>query len=251
MEYCYKTNILPQQNTEGQQTGCPCCWWERQLFIFGIANFNFHILSSYAIDYQKQISFLALTYRIDILYLIGGTWTDTSLYKGRLIPDLYQDLHNVAIVKSTLKIPHRHNGAIPTRIKGHDLKDQVAYFISSQHTKNGNPNIHVIDGIYNIKGNQTLYIMVVNYTNKHVPFNKGQCIGHMEPPMDRDVPNICQQCYHTENDDNQVQLDTSYPFTSPLSGSEMIPRWIIQIIEIPIFQRWDKYWHDLSDQNAN
>ena len=37
-----------------------------------------------------------------------------------------------ALVKSTLKIPLRHNGThnstIPIRIEGHDLQDQVAYF---------------------------------------------------------------------------------------------------------------------------
>ena len=61
----------------------------------------------------------------------------------------------------------------------------MAYFISNQHTKKGlNPNIHVIDSIYNIKGKSTLHIIVVNYTNKYITFNKGQCKGHMEPPID-------------------------------------------------------------------
>ena len=48
-----------------------------------------------------------------------------------------EDLHNITSVKSTLKIPHRHNSAISIRIKGHDLQDQLAYFISNQHTKKG------------------------------------------------------------------------------------------------------------------
>ena len=47
------------------------------------------------------------------------------------------------------------------------------------------PNIHVIDSIYNIKSKSTLHIIVENYTNKHVTFNKGQgqWIGHMESPI--------------------------------------------------------------------
>ena len=68
-----------------------------------------------------------------------------------------EDLHNIAVTKSTLKILPRHNGTIPIRIMGYDLWEQVAYFISNQHTKKGlNPNIHVIDSIYNIKGKLTL-----------------------------------------------------------------------------------------------
>ena len=66
-------------------------------------------------------------------------------------------------MQSTLKIPPIHNGAIPIRIKGQDLKDGVAFFISNQHTnKKISPSIHVIHGIYNIKGKSMLYIMVVN-----------------------------------------------------------------------------------------
>ena len=79
-------------------------------------------------------------------------------------------------------MPPRHNGVIPIMIKGHNLKAYVAYFISNQHTNKGlDPNIHEIDGIYNIKGKSTLHAHVGSYTNKHISFNKGQCIGLMEP----------------------------------------------------------------------
>ena len=61
----------------------------------------------------------------------------------------------------------------------------MTYFISNQHTGKGlDPNIHVIDDIYDIKGTLTLHIIIAKYTNKHVIFNKGQCIGHMEPFID-------------------------------------------------------------------
>ena len=39
---------------------------------------------------------------------------------------------NVGILKSALKIPPRHNGVIPMRIKGHTVKGYMAYFISDQ-----------------------------------------------------------------------------------------------------------------------
>ena len=59
------------------------------------------------------------------------------------------------------------------------------FLISNQHIKKGHDlNIHVIDGIYNIKDRSTLCILVANYTNKYVTFNKGYCIGHEDPFID-------------------------------------------------------------------
>ena len=46
------------------------------------------------------------------------------------------------------------------------------------------PKHPVIDGIFIIKGKSVLYIMVADYTNKHVTFNKAQCIGHMVLSID-------------------------------------------------------------------
>ena len=37
---------------------------------------------------------------------------------------------------------------------------------------------------YNIKGKTSVHILVSNYTNKHIAFNKGEYIGHLEPPID-------------------------------------------------------------------
>ena len=52
------------------------------------------------------------------------------------------------------------------RSRGHNLREHITYFISNHHTNKGlDPNIHVIDGIYNIKGRSTLHILVANYTN--------------------------------------------------------------------------------------
>ena len=42
---------------------------------------------------------------------------------------------NVVIVKSTLKIPPRHNGVVPMKIKGHTMKGHMAYFIIDQDSK--------------------------------------------------------------------------------------------------------------------
>ena len=74
--------------------------------------------------------------------------------------------HNIAVVKSPLKIPSRNNAIIPITIKGHNLKAPVGYFISYQHAyRRLDPSIHVIDGIYCIKDRLTLHILIANYTN--------------------------------------------------------------------------------------
>ena len=142
--------------------------------------------------------------------------------------------HNFTVMKSTLKIPPRHNGNIPIRIKGHDLRDHVEYFISNQHTKKRlDPKLHVINGIYDIKDKLTLHVIVANYTNKHVTFNKGLCIGHMEPSINN-MPQtpvnsiITQKIMH-----EQVQLDI---FKSLLHNlSQKIKQSIDKLLEIFIF----------------
>ena len=58
----------------------------------------------------------------------------------------------IGSVKSTLKIPPRHNDMIPIKIKGHTIKGHMAYFISNQHsTKVKDHNITIINGIHNFK----------------------------------------------------------------------------------------------------
>ena len=84
------------------------------------------------------------------------------------------------IVKSSLKIPPRHNDMIPIKIKGHTIKGYMAYFISNQDsTKGKDPVLNITNGI-NIKGKR----YVSNYTNKHISFNKGEHIGYLEPPIE-------------------------------------------------------------------
>ena len=94
----------------------------------------------------------------------------------------------------------------------------MVYFISNQYTKKGlDINIHVLDGIYNIKGKLTLYVMVANYTNKQVTFNKGQCIGHMEPPIDSMSQTSVSSVIIQKMMDDQAQPDTFTPLLYHLS----------------------------------
>ena len=92
---------------------------------------------------------------------------------------------NVAVVKSVLKILPRHNGTIPIKIKGHVIKGHMAYFISNKDSRKGkDPNINIIDGIHNIKGKTYVNVLISNCTNKHVTFNKGEYVGHLELPIE-------------------------------------------------------------------
>ena len=103
---------------------------------------------------------------------------------------------------------------MPVNIKGHSLKTSVGYFISNQYVNKGlYPNIHVIDGIYNIKGRSTLHILVANYTNKHVKLNKGQCIGHIEPSIDQMPQTSINSLTTQKMIDEHIQ---PYTFTPPL-----------------------------------
>ena len=91
----------------------------------------------------------------------------------------------IGIVKSTLKIPPRHNAIVPIKIKGHTIKEHMAYFISDQDSpKEKGPNNNIKYGIHNIKGKTSVNILVSNYTNKHITFNKGENVGHLEPTME-------------------------------------------------------------------
>ena len=60
----------------------------------------------------------------------------------------------------------------------------MAYFITDKNSaKGGDPNINIINGIHKIKGKTSVDILVSNYTIKHVTFNKGEYIGHLEPAI--------------------------------------------------------------------
>ena len=94
----------------------------------------------------------------------------------------------------------------------------MEYFISNKHANKGlDPNIHVIDGIYNIKGRSTLHIFIANYTNKHVTFNKGQCIDQIEPSIDHMQQNSINSLSTQKKTDEHFQPDTFTP--------SLIPSW--------------------------
>ena len=105
----------------------------------------------------------------------------------------------IGTVKASLKIPPRHNGVVPIKITGAVIKEHVAYFITDENsTKGRDPNINIINNIHKIKGKTSVNILVSNYTNKHVTFNKGEYIGHLKPAIMYDAT-IDDSEFHSTN----------------------------------------------------
>ena len=75
----------------------------------------------------------------------------------------------------------------------------MAYFLTDDNSAMGrDPNINIINGIHKIKGKTPVNILVSNYTNKHITFNKGEYIGHLEPTLTDDTT-IDQSEVHSTN----------------------------------------------------
>ena len=61
----------------------------------------------------------------------------------------------------------------------------MAYFITDDDsTKGKDPNINIVNGLHDIKRKTSVNVLVFNYTNKHIMFNKGQYIGLLEPAIE-------------------------------------------------------------------
>ena len=64
----------------------------------------------------------------------------------------------------------------------------MVYFITDDNTTKGRePNINIINGIHKIKGKTSVNVLVSNYTNKDITFNKGEYIGYLEPALTSDT----------------------------------------------------------------
>ena len=131
----------------------------------------------FGIDIQKKFS---LSYAWD---------KDKNCYiqqNGKFLVFTHPNTHTATIgtVKSTLKIPPRHNGVVPIKISGPLITTQMAYCLTGDSTPKGrDPNINIINGIHKIKDRISVNILVSNYTNKHLTFHKGEYIGHLEPAV--------------------------------------------------------------------
>ena len=75
----------------------------------------------------------------------------------------------------------------------------MAYIITDENsTKGRDPNINKISDIHCIKEKTSVNVLVSNYTNKHIMFNKGEYIGHLESALTDNMP-IDQPDTHPTN----------------------------------------------------
>ena len=129
----------------------------------------------------------------------------------------------IGVVKLTLKTLPWHNGVVLIKITGQAIKKHMAYFVTDEDSKKErDPNINIINDINNIKGKTSVNVLVSNYTNKHIKFNKGEYIGCLEPTieysMTDDTHTQGQPNTHSTNSvtlekimAEQVQPDTFHP----------------------------------------
>ena len=139
--------------------------------------------------------------------------------------------HTIDSVKLTLKILLRHNGVVPIKITGQTIKGHMAYFITDEDsTKGRDPNINIIYSIQNTKGKTSVNVLVSNYINKHIKFNKGEYIGCLEPAIEDSVTSDTQIYNQADAHSTysitlqkmmaeQVQLDTFNPLHHELRSS--------------------------------
>ena len=132
----------------------------------------------------NQLPETELIFGIDIQkFSLSYAWDkDKNCYiqqNGKFLVYTHSCNHKATIgtVKSTLKIPPRHNGVVPNKISGPIITTHMAYFLADDSTSKGkDPNINIMDGIYKIKGKISVNILVSNYTSKHLTFHKGEYI---------------------------------------------------------------------------
>ena len=106
----------------------------------------------------------------------------------------------IGIVKSSLKILPRHNGVVPIKITEQTIMDHLAYFITDKNQQNGrDPNINIISGIHCIKEKTSVNILVSNYTDKHITFNKGEYVGCLQPTITDSMPSDQPETHPTNS----------------------------------------------------
>ena len=226
IEDCYKTPIQPTTAKLNTADGSPMMALGSTALHLWIAEFkfaqNFIICNQlpeteliFGIDNQKKFS---LSYAWD---------KEKNCYiqrNGKFLVYTHSNtcMTTIVTVKSTLKIPSRHNGVVPIKISGPLITTHMAYFLTDDSTPKGrDPNINIIDGIHKIKGRTSVNILVSNYTNKHLTFHKGEYIGHLKP----------------------VVLDSTDQRDTHQTNSETLKKMMSETVTPNTF---NPPWHDLS-----
>ena len=186
IEDCYKTPIQPTAAKLNTADGSPMTTWGSTALHLCIADFKF----THNFIICNQFPDTELIFGIDIQkkFSLSYTWDkDQQCYiqwNGRFLAFTHATTQTATIgtVKSSLKIPPRHNGVVPIKISGLLITTDTAHFVTDDSTTKGrDPNINIIEGIHKIKDRSTVNVLISSYTNKHLTFHKGKYIGHLEP----------------------------------------------------------------------
>ena len=177
IEDCYKTPIQPTTAKLNTADGSLMTALGYTALHLWIAEFKF----THNFIICDQLPKTELIFGIDIQkkFSLSYPWDqDKNCYiqwNGKFLVYTHSCKHTATIgtVKSTLKIPPRHNGVVPIKISGLLITTHMAYFLTDDSTPKGkDPNINIIDGIHKIKGRTFVNMLVSNYTNKHLTFHK-------------------------------------------------------------------------------
>ena len=192
---CYKTPIQSMPAKLNTADGSPMTTLGSTALHLSIADFKF--THNFIICNQLPNTELILGIDIQKKFLLSYAWDkEHQCYiqrNGRFLSFTHATTNKATIgtVKSSLKIPPRHNGVVSIKISRPSITTNTAHFIADDSTYKGkDPNINIIDDIHKIKDRSTVNVIVSNYTNKHLNFHKGKYIGHLEPlelkPMDQE-----------------------------------------------------------------
>ena len=182
---CYKTPIQPMAGKLNTADGSPMTTLGSTASHLCIVDFKF----THNFIICNQLPETELIFGIDIQkkFSLSYAWDkNQQCYiqrNGKFLAFTHATTHKATIgtVKSTLKIPPRHNGVVPIKVSGLLITTDTAHFVTDDNTPKGrDPNINIIDGIHRIKDRSTVNILISNYTNKHLTFHKGKYVGHLE-----------------------------------------------------------------------
>ena len=182
---CYKTPIQPMAAKLNTADGSPMTTSGSTALHLCIADFKF--TQTFIICNQLPDTELIFSIDIQKKFSLSYAWDkNQQCYiqcNGKFLAFTHATTHKATIgtVKSTLKIPLRHNGVVLIKISGLLITTDTAHFVTDDNTPKGrDPNINVIDGIHRIKDRSTVNVLISNYTNKHLTFHKGEYFGHLE-----------------------------------------------------------------------
>ena len=188
IEDCYKTPIQPTTAKLNTPDGSPMMALGSMALHLRIAEFKFthNVIICYQLPETELIFGIDIQKKFSLSYALDKDKNCYIQWNGKFLVYTHTNTHiaTIGTVKSTLRIPPRHNGVVPIKISGPLITTHMAYFLTDDSTPKGrDPNINIIDGIHKIKGRTSVNILVSNYTNKHLTFHKGEYIGHLEPAV--------------------------------------------------------------------